>query len=132
VHPVRGTGCVRALVRGDASVNGPNGDATPLGYALPSAWNALAECGATIDLSAAASLGMIDRVRQLMTLDGGLQPSARLGPPRPAQEVKDEATVIRAGHSATPSFLQARRTVSRSRALASRSNAARAWTGSCG
>jgi ankyrin repeat protein len=98
---------VRALVRGGARVNGPDGDAPPLRHALPSAWNALAECGATIDLSAAASLGRIDRVRELVTRDGALQPGARLGPPRPAQEVKDEALLAacRARQTAIAAYL---------------------------
>ncbi len=98
---------VRALVRGGARVNGPDGDTTPLRYALPSAQNALAECGAAIDLSAAASLGRIDRVRELVTGDGELQPGARLGPPRPAQEIKDEALLAacRAGQTAIAAYL---------------------------
>src|SRR5262249_51456187 len=55
---------VRALVRGGARVNGPNGDATPLRYALRCAWDALVDGGAIVDLAAAAALGRMDRVRE--------------------------------------------------------------------
>jgi ankyrin repeat protein len=98
---------VRALVRGGARVNGPDGDAPPLRHALRSAWDALVEGGAAIDLHAAALLGRLDRVRQLVTPDGAVQPGARLGPPRPAQEIKDEAflAACRAGQTATAAYL---------------------------
>ena len=98
---------VRARVRGGARVNGPDGDTTPLAHALPSAWNALAESGAAIDLRAAASLGRIDRVRELVTGDGELQPGAQIGPPRPAQEIKDEALLAacRARQTAIAAYL---------------------------
>ena len=98
---------VRVLARGGASVNGPDGDATPIRYALPSAWAALVECGALVDLCAAASLGLLDRVRQFVAPDGGVQEGARLGPPRPAQEVKDEAflAACKAGQPAIAAYL---------------------------
>src|SRR5215468_4272224 len=57
---------VRALVRGGARVNGPDGDAAPLRYAMRSAWDALVEGGAIVDLAGAASLGMLERVRELL------------------------------------------------------------------
>jgi ankyrin repeat protein len=81
---------VRALTRGGARVDGPNGEPS-LEYALPSAWPALVEAGAAIDLVGAAQLGLIDRVRAYLTLDGALQPGARVGPPKPAQQIKDDA-----------------------------------------
>jgi ankyrin repeat protein len=98
---------VRTLVRGGAHVNGPDGDGTPFDHALPSAWQALAEAGATIDLRAAASLGRLDRVRELVTPDGAVQPGARPGPPRPAQEVKDQALLAacRARQTAIAAYL---------------------------
>jgi hypothetical protein len=98
---------VRALIRGGASVNGPDGDATPLRYALPSAWAALVEGGATIDLCAAAALGMTDRVHRFVTPNGAIQPGARLGPPRPPQEIKDEAflAACRAKQTAIAAYL---------------------------
>jgi ankyrin repeat protein len=98
---------VRALIRGGASVNGPDGDAPALRYALPSARAALVAAGATIELSSAASLGMIDCVRALVTPDGAIQPGARLGPPRPSQEIKDEAflAACRAKQTAIAAYL---------------------------
>jgi ankyrin repeat protein len=81
---------VRALAAGGATVNGPDGQ-SPIPHAFPSAWEALVEHGATIDLGAAAALGRLDRVHELVTRDGALQPGAQVGSARPAQEVKDLA-----------------------------------------
>ena len=50
---------------------------------------------------------MIDRVRALVTPDGAIQPGARLGPPRPSQEIKDEAflAACRAKQTAIAAYL---------------------------
>jgi ankyrin repeat protein len=98
---------VRVLVRGGAKLEGPNGDATPLHYARASAHAALVECGAAIDVHAAASLGLLDRVQEFVTPDGSLQPGARLGRPQPTQQIKDEAflAACAGGHAAVAAYL---------------------------
>jgi ankyrin repeat protein len=71
---------VESLLNGGASVDGADGDGTPMGYAMHFGYlhtaELLARRGAKLDFRFAAGLGRLDVVKGLFNPDGTLKPGA--------------------------------------------------------